>query len=249
MTAGPVGPGKVPVRQLSRPSAPRSDRLDTMLGPTLPEARYLILDDADLSSLVSIAMASERWGGKGPAPVLAPAWWRPDADDAMPLVHRATGRHAALFGMTTIPEELVVEPREEPGGAGVISQLLLAASQMAARSGCDAVLFPVRAADLNADGRLTLPTLAREVDRAELIGRLATLDSGEPRSIATPLVDFDDEQLIDLAQDLGVPVEACWWAGRRGEPGADAATQRWRALLVTPTGREQTPVPPMVRSA
>jgi hypothetical protein len=102
-----------------------------MLVPTLPEARYLILDDADAPSTVAAVLASERWGGRGPAPVLVPAWWRADADACMPLVHGAVARHAAVLGLRTLAEELVVEPGEAPGGAGVVSQLLLAAVQMA----------------------------------------------------------------------------------------------------------------------
>ena len=214
-----------------------------MLVPTLPEARYLILDDADLPSLVAVALAAERWGGgataaRAPAPVLVPAWWRPEADAAMPLVHAAVHRHAALYEHQPLPEELVVEPTEPAGTFPQLSDLLLTATRLAARMGCDAVLFPFRAADLAPDARLDPELIAREVDRAALITRLASLDSnsGTGCSVITPLIDFDDEQLIDLARDLAVPAEQCWWSTAPSDPAARHAADRWRAVRAMPAG-------------
>ena len=210
-----------------------------MLVPTLPEARYLILDDADLSSLVCVAMAAERWGsggGKSPAPVVVPSWWRNNADAAMPLVHRCVERHAQIYAHRPVAEELVVEPVEADGSFPELSALLLAATRLAGRLGCDAVLFPVRAADLESDGRVLLDTVTREVDRAGLVARLGALDSGAPCTVVTPLIDFDDEQLIDLARDLSVPTEACWWSGLAGDPLAAEAAERWHAVRAMPAG-------------
>lgn len=210
-----------------------------MLVPTLPEARYLILDDADLSSLVCVAIASERWGsagGKTPAPVVVPSWWRENADAAMPLVHRCVDRHAQVYAHRPIAEELVVEPAETGGSFPELSALLLAATRLAGRLGCDAVLFPVRAADLDPQGRVLLDTVAREVDRAALVSRLGSLDTGAPCSVVTPLIDFDDEQLIDLARDLSVPTETCWWSGIAGDPLAAEASERWSAVRAMSAG-------------
>lgn len=214
-----------------------------MLVPTLPEARYLILDDADLSSLVCVAMAAERWGsggGKGPAPVVVPSWWREHADAAMPLVHGCVERHGLVYAHRPLGEELVVEPAEPDGCFPELSALLLAATRLAGRLGCDAVLFPVRAADLDPQRRVLLETVAREVDRAALVARLGSLD-GAPCSVVTPLVDFDDEQLIDLARDLAVPTETCWWSGvggvgGGGDPLAAEAGERWSAVRAMPAG-------------
>lgn len=209
-----------------------------MLVPTLPEARYLILDDADLASLVCVAMATERWSGRGPAPVLAASWWRPDADLAMPLVHKGVERHAGIYGHERLGEELVIEPRDPDGPCPELSDLLLAASRAATRAGCDAVLFPVRAADLRLDRTVAIETVAREVDRAALVGRLAALDreDGSSCPVVTPLVDFDDEQLIDLARDLAVPVESCWWSLVRGDALASRAAERWSPVGAMPAG-------------
>lgn len=223
-----------------------------MLVPTLPESRFLILDDADMASLVSVALAAERWagvGGSDRAPVVVPAWWRPDADTAMPLVHRAVQRRAALYGLTAVRDELVAEPSEGSQAFPELSQLLLAATRLAARHGCDAVLFPVRAADLERE--VTVAGVAREVDRAVLVGRLASLD-GEGLAactVITPLVDLDDEQLLDLARDLSVPSDACWWSGVGDEPAAAEAARRWQGVRGMPAGPGLVAGPRLTRTA
>ena len=218
-----------------------------MLVPTMPEARYLILDDADLASLVSVALAAERWGGRGPAPVVVPAWWRAGSEGAMPLVHTAAERHAGVYGLERVNEELVAEPGHGPEGFPERSAMLLDAAGLARRLGCDAVLFPVRAADL--DDGVTADAVAREVDRAALVSRLAALDlAGGGCSIVTPLVDFDDEQLIDLARDLSVPTETCWWSGVRGDAEAGLAAERWASVRATPAGPSE-PARRLVRTA
>lgn len=215
--------------------------LGTMVVPTLPEARYLVLNDADLASLVCVALAAERWGGQGQAPVIVPSWWAPEADLAMPLVNRSSERQAAQYALKSLPEELVVEPADPASGFSELSQLLLAATRLAAQRGCESVLFPIRAADLE-DG-VSVRTVAREIDRAALVGRLAALDAadGAPVSVVTPLIDLDDEQLIDLARDLSVPFELCWWAGVSGEPAAERAGARWRGVGDMAAGAAASP--------
>lgn len=220
-----------------------------MLVPTLPESRFLILDDADMASLVSIALVAERWGGTGPEPLVVPAWWRADADAAMPLVHGAVERRAAAYGLGVLRDELVVEPADPRGSFPELSELLLAATRLAARHGCESVLFPVRAADLDAE--VTVATVAREIDRAVLVGRLAALDAEDSaaRSVITPLVDFDDEQLLDLARDLSVPSDACWWSGANSDPTAADAARRWQGVGAMPAGPIATPGPRLTRTA
>lgn len=219
--------------------------------PTLPHARYLILDDADLSSAVAVSLAVERWGGTGPAPLLVPTWWRAGADEAMPLVHRTVEHHAGHYGLRTLAHELVVPTTESSS----ISHLLLAATELARQQSCDAVLFPVRAADWSDDGRPEIEILAREIDRAVMVGRLAALDAHEDAksdaSVQTPLVDLDDEQLVDLARDLAVPAEACWWANAGEDRLAIAARERWRSLrgIAGPIARTDPGHPDSGRSA
>lgn len=215
-----------------------------MFVPTLPEARFLVLSDADLPAALTVALAAERWGGTGPAPVIVPAWWRSDADSAMPLVHSAVARQASLFAIPEPRTELVVESSAD--NASQLSGLLLAAVRLAAREGCDAVLFPVRAMDWC--DAVDATAVAREIDRAELVGRLASLDAPSGVSVITPVVDLDDEQTLDLARDLGVPAECCWWSGGGADPAAREAASRWRglgSLAVASGGADRS----MIRSA
>lgn len=198
-----------------------------MLVPTLPASRFLILDDADMPSAVAVALAAERSGDDRTEAVVVPAWWRGGADEAMPLVHKAVERHASVYGVRRLHAELVVEPSGEPGSATVLSQLLLAAVPLALAEGCDAVLFPVRPEETDAGEDLAVDGIAREVDRAELVARLAALDSGLPCSIITPMVDLSDRQVIDLARDMGMPTEMCWWSGADGDHAAASLAQRW----------------------
>jgi hypothetical protein len=157
----------------------------------------------------------------------------------MPSVHGAVERHAGVYSVEPVADELVAEPSGGGGaddGFGELSGLLLRATRLASALGCDSVLFPVRAADL--EEGVSVRTVAREVDRAALVGRLASLDGGGPGcAVITPLVDFDDEQLVDLARDLSVPTEACWWSGLSGEPMAEAAAERWRSVRAMAAGR------------
>ncbi|MFK7883001.1 MAG: hypothetical protein AB8F26_02305 [Phycisphaerales bacterium] len=207
-----------------------------MLVPTLPDARFLILDNADMPAALSVALAAEAAGmghsdGRSDdrTPVLVPAWWGVHADQSMPLVHTAVERQAAVYGARTLATELVVEPDQSSGGYAVLSQLLMAAVKLAAREGCDAVLFPIQATELGESDELSVDIIAREVDRAALISRLACLDTG-PCSVVTPLIDFDASQTIDLVRDMGVPVDLCWWSSASGEPFADAQASRWRGI-------------------
>lgn len=201
-----------------------------MLVPTLPEARYLILDDADVASLVSVALASERWGGRGEAPVVAAAWWRAAGDETLPLVHRAVERQASLFGLRRAGEELAIGTGPDPFDPSQRSELLLAACRLAVQIGCDAVLYPVRAAEDTPDASLSVDAIAREVDRAALVSRLFSLEGTGPIEVVTPVVDLNDEQVGDLARDLGVPVDATWWGAAGGDPLAREASVRWRSL-------------------
>ena len=84
---------------------------------------------------------------------------------------------------------------------------------------------------------LDLDRIAQAADRALLAGRLAGLDATLHASpgvqVETPLLDLTDGQLADLAMDMDVPLETCWWWG--GDTGHDAqahqARARWRSSL------------------
>ncbi|MEM9372081.1 MAG: hypothetical protein AAGA55_00420 [Planctomycetota bacterium] len=243
-----------------------------MLVPTLPASRLLILDDGDLPAGVCVALAAERLADASTTPVLVPSWWRGGADETMPLVHKdasttpflepscgrggedetmpldhkAVERHARLYDAGLANAELVVEPGPAPAPHAVWSQLLMAAVRLAHETGCDAVLFPVRPDSITDEGHPPVEEIAREVDRAALITRLAALDYERPCAVLTPLVDLTDLQVLDLAYDMAVSTEGCWWAGVQADPAAASAGERWtrrpapaRAVLATPGNSAQ----------
>ncbi|MCB9846483.1 MAG: hypothetical protein H6811_10925 [Phycisphaeraceae bacterium] len=82
-----------------------------------------------------------------------------------------------------------------------------------------------------------LDELALCVDRALLVGRLVSLDSPphgiQEFRVETPYIDLTDRQLAELAMDLAVPVELCWWwrEGASGSGEAGRLYRRWTRVL------------------
>ena len=107
---------------------------------------------------------------------------------------------------------------------------LLALGQAAMGLGVSSIVWPVRAQP----GPRQVHDAAVALDRALLVGRLLSLEAsgqGVPEvRVETPLVDLDDEQLAELAADLGVPIEACWWWGSSGG-AAGSERARWMDAL------------------
>ncbi|MBL4591089.1 MAG: hypothetical protein JKY96_03930, partial [Phycisphaerales bacterium] len=122
------------------------------------------------------------------------------------------------------------------------TQLLLQGAASAASLGIRRVIWPIRVGSVQRDFEpgADLDTLAAMIDRAVLAGRLASLDArvgsgDEPieMTIETPLVDFSNAQLADLAGDLSVSLDACWWAhDRRVVPSAQVEYDYWSKLSV-----------------
>lgn len=191
-------------------------------------AGTLVLMDGDLASLVACAMAREQSAltdGPTPSPVLGLAF--PALVDSDPLRHRAIRTQAQAYAIElAAPVSVDVGAVHERGEREAIE--LIAAAYEGIRRGCTRVLWPVSAA---AGDSLDLDRIAQAADRALLVGRLAGLDAmlhGSPGlTIETPVVDFSDRQLADLALDMDVPIEACWWWG--GESARDPLAQQSRA--------------------
>ncbi len=110
---------------------------------------------------------------------------------------------------------------------------LLHAATFAAFQRFERVIWPVSAA---IGDHLDLDRISAIVDRALLISRLVALDSrdhGTPGiRIETPYADFTDRQVADLAADMELPVEACWWWGH-DDPEAAQERERWMSAMQT----------------
>ncbi|MCC6285154.1 MAG: hypothetical protein IT439_07630 [Phycisphaerales bacterium] len=188
-------------------------------------AGLAVLSDAGLASLVACAVASERGCADAPALVL----WAGDAEDG--LVREAAARQAELFNL---PFAAVTLPGCGRGSAPAESMLLLSAGYEAARRGARELVWPVQPGGSEPGDWPELDHLAACVDRALLVSRLVALDAETHQRpdfrISTPHVDLTDRQMADLAADLGVNPQTCWWWGRETDE-AKRESARWTGLM------------------
>lgn len=153
---------------------------------------------------------------------------------------------------------------------------LVAAATAAARLGCHRLVWPVQAigrglgevGEVRAGevrGRegawggggdsLDVERVANLLDVATLVGRLVSIETGCEVSVETPFVDLTDQQLVELALDMGLDREQCWWAAGRAHLWADDAhaalaaeawhaRQRWEGAFA----RSGWPAAPIIRT-
>ena len=148
---------------------------------------------------------------------------------------RAIQEQARVLGMPCL--ELTPAPF---AGADWLAEtsLLLSACAVAAAARRPTVVWPVQ---YESGDQINLDRVSKAVDRSIAIARLVEIDSGlhacPDLHIDTPLVDYTDRQIADLAIDLSVPVHLCWWwgsgasAGDGGGGDADRLRQRWMTTL------------------
>lgn len=210
--------------------------------------RSLIVSDGGLPSLLAAAIAGEEDSMRPQSagvqqPDTSLVWPVSTALGLDPVCAHAASRHAEIFSLEYVP------PGDERAGGllgatlgmrGEVETLvLLRACYLAAARRCTRVVWPVHHR-AGADGSPDLDRIARSIDRALLVGRLISLDSdelgGTEVTIETPFVDLEDDQIADMALDMELPVDACWWSGTFGQaPGAATERNRWLALLGGPT--------------
>jgi len=201
---------------------------------TTPPA--LVLSDGGLEGLVAAAMAVERAGL--PTDRHAYLWAVPGRFEGASLVREtclaACERQRRLLKLGAVAARVPVMLGDGAVSSGEAdSALLLRAGSIAAELGLRRVVWPARAGVDRASGGIDVTAAARIVDRAVLVSRLIELDvEGPGVSIETPFVDLADDQIAELAADLGVPMDAVWWASEpEGKPGAVARQERdrWQA--------------------
>lgn len=193
--------------------------------PRFPDEPCLLITDAGLGSLVLTAMAAEQ--SSKDATRLYPAWWasQTDMDLRIPAIDRAIDMQADLLSLQVIrdhagyPEEPL--PRSQPASLGTHqTRMLLDAATLAIQLGLKRVIWPIRAIgpDDNENPAELIDHIAIAIDRALLTARLATLDAqdqgGVEVTIETPIVDLTNHELSDLAADLNVPINSCWWTNQ-----------------------------------
>lgn len=183
----------------------------------------MLLVDGSLNSLVAAAMLHEGrlLAGSG--------------NDSLAWVLGGSAAQRAAEAICRAFELQVVARSDAgatPAPEGGSSIVVLAGATAAARLGCTRLIWPVHGARPDAGGELDLDVIAESIDRATLIGRLASLDARSEIEVHTPFVDLTDRQVADLAVDMGVDPSACWWASTdEATPDAIAERRRWGVAL------------------
>ncbi len=188
-----------------------------------------ILADGSLTSVIACAMLKESLTASESSPdsaglVIA----LPPASPTSPFIDAARLQAQAYdLPFTELAPERATDLT--PGEAE--SRALLTAVHAAARARCDAIIWPVSAAG---PGGINLDRVAACADRALLVGRLVAIDAAEHGlpglTVTIPFIDLSDRQIADLALDMAVPIETCWW-NRFGGPSAAEDRKRWLAAL------------------
>lgn len=205
------------------------------------QGRTLILSDGGLTSLLAAAIACDRDSGARDPSVEGRSlvWATGTGGDLDPACVQAASNHAEIFTLEFLPP-IAGEGTDIPALLGlrgeVESLTLLRACYLAAARGCRRVLWPVQLGGSAHAEASDLDSIARAIDRATLITRLVNLDGcevgGVEIAIETPFVDLDDAQVADLALDMELATDACWWSGAYGQaPGSQVERERWLPLL------------------
>ena len=215
-----------------------------MIVPRFTQEQCVIISDSGAESLLACAMASEQQQlSAQPASVILPAWWEctPEIDLMISAVDPAIVRQAGVYGLDIFPNQSVF-PADDTQSlnastiGSIQSLMLLQAAQVALAAGIRRVVWPIRV--MRPETTETISQLVEQigitVDRAILASRLASLDTTESSAveviIETPFVDLSNEQMLDLAADLAIPLETCWWQGGRTLPNAQERLVFWSQL-------------------
>lgn len=213
-----------------------------MLAPRFTQERCLILTDTDVESLLAAAMAAEQRDLSADQPsTLIPAWWGPsdrDLDLLISAIDPAATQQAALLALNIDPQHALYPPEDEPAQTTTDTdlgqhqtRLLNEAAYLAMRAGLRKVVWPVRIPDNHPD---RVGAIATALDRALLVARTVSLDATPQTApevtIDTPFIDLTAEQMVDLARDMALPTETCWWNSTNPHPLADQQRALWAAI-------------------
>ena len=179
----------------------------------------MLIDLADLPSLVAIGLQHDPAGMMlwHPTPGMEPTDRRRAAVVAEKA--RAYGLPEPIVADFPHLDQLLEGPQQ-----GMAEAMLLLEAMIAAREhGCTRLIWPRQ---VGPDESLLGPV----VERADLLCALVETDSAiEAPAIDLPVADLDDRQIVDLANDTGVPMRA-FWPCLAGEPEpceACAGCLRW----------------------
>ena len=163
-------------------------------------------------------------------------------------VDPAVVRQAGVYGLEVFAQQAVyppeqiaqhIEPTTDEGQATIgpiQSQILLEAARIAMQAGIRRVVWPIRVIRPESPAQVEhfVDQIAHAVDRAVLASRLVSLDANRSTAvdvvIETPFVDLSNDQMMDLAGDLALPIETCWWYDGRTLPNGQERFAYWSRL-------------------
>lgn len=201
----------------------------------MPDTRKtVVLSDGGLPSLVCLSIAREeaviQSGGRGRIAypmVLAfpPELWA----DRLRLDSIASQCESMNLPLGT--RQAIVGTSSGASDAEIEVGALLASAFAAARLGASKVIWP---ATSGIGSTVDVDRSCRIQDLAALVGRIVSLDCtdhGHPEfTIEAPLADCSDNRVADLAVDLAVPLDSCWWTNPKASL-AFAEHDRWERAL------------------
>lgn len=187
----------------------------------------LVISHGDLPGLVAAMIASEETVRRESLGRGRPVVWSGSS-----LGRTAAERQAKSLGLGVATRRGAPETGGHTGEAA--TRLLIDAATAALRLACPIVVWPIVPAGPASSEPAIVELIADAVNRATLASRLVSLDApaaGIPEvRIETPFVDLTDEQLADLACDVGVRFEDCWWWSNDSS-AASTERARWAPLL------------------
>ncbi len=200
----------------------------------------LIIVDGGLASLIALACASDEAVSIGSGRSVGPSaltWLPPVYSTSDRERGGAVERQSALFNAKKLSKSHRDEPlrqHHESGDSGqAATQLLFTALAHADEIRSTRVVWPAHPGRASDDSAIDLDLASSIIDRALLVEQLAKLDAGSnarPITIETPHADLTDQQLVEIAADLAVPVKTLWWWGGSSDE-AMRERERWEPLM------------------
>lgn len=206
----------------------------------------LLLSDGGIASLLAAAAAADgRLPGAKRGSENRVHVWIPAIDEAShPRRMAAATAQAQVYGHRMGPETTPQLPSLALDSGQAATRALLDACFLAQILDVGTVLWPASAGP-EEDGSPNLDRAASIIDRALLMGRLATVTGPRPVVVRAPYADLTDEDLAGLILDMDLPIWTCWWnQGPESDPAAIAEREHWARLLRAAGWQGEIPTEP-----
>jgi 7-cyano-7-deazaguanine synthase in queuosine biosynthesis len=194
------------------------------LNMAVTQTSYLLIDDGRLPALAAVVSQSDK--------ARALLWHVETDGPCSSRRRRCVERHAEL---------LVAQPPvmtsacwgDAVESAPVLrdAQILIEAVAIARQHGCQRIVWPVQVGP-------EPDRVGTVVEIAASVAEIAELEAGSELGSITidlPVMDLDDRQIVDMADDGGMPLDAFWPCEQGGETpcGTCGECRRWKSAFDT----------------